>query len=217
MAEEVTRELRWFFEGSAPTKVSAWFEQLSGGADLIKVKERTDVYFLVEGHEEFGVKLREGKLELKWRTLLAPFMTIDEKHSGKQVEWRKQGWECADHSEIEKLFLSPQLGGPRYAVKKLRHQRKYSVNYAENRGLTPVGFGKPYPDKAVLIELTHLTSEDGTAWTLGFDGIAAPERVDKVLLLAADELLKDYPGPSLSVDAWAGYPRWLLSKLPSGV
>lgn len=207
----ITRELRWFFDKDLPKRVAEWYEYELPGNALYSPGPRTDLYFLVKDRPDFGLKLREGKLQLKWRTFTRSFSTSDGRVRGVQATWHKDEWEFTNPKKVRKEFTRAlDLKGPRYAVKKDRKQRKYSVS--TNCRLRAVSIEKQ-PVRVAVIELTTLSVPDGTAWTLGFDVIAVQEEVDEVLQCALDKLLKDYPGPTLSKKSWAGYPKWLLRKL----
>ncbi|MGL4619835.1 MAG: hypothetical protein ACRCZS_12370, partial [Chroococcidiopsis sp.] len=60
-------ELRWFISGELPLEVSSWFEQDKLGGQLQAPETREDVYLYVPECEYMGLKLRQGRLEIKWR------------------------------------------------------------------------------------------------------------------------------------------------------
>ncbi len=210
-SEYITRELRWFFDEKLPAEVERWFEHDLPGDNVYSPGPRTDLYFLVKDKPDFGLKLREGKLQLKWRTFMEPFSTSDRQAQGVESTWHKDEWEFSSAENVRAGFTEPSdLKGPRIEVWKDRKQRKYSVSETCELVAVPIN---DRPARVAVIELTTLDTEYGPAWTLGFDAIGTPEAVEEILQCAADKLLADYPGPALTEESWAGYPKWLLRKL----
>ena len=73
-----SQEVRWFFDGTATQHESLkrWFEtivpipQRPGVGPLVwqgRLDDQPDVYLLVPGSDDMGIKWREGKLQMKGR------------------------------------------------------------------------------------------------------------------------------------------------------
>ena len=56
-------EIRWFFKGEVPKEISEWFAGLDGIFE--KQETRTDLYFQLENSASLGIKIREGRFEIK--------------------------------------------------------------------------------------------------------------------------------------------------------
>jgi len=59
-------EIRWFFEGPLPSTVESWFHSQALEQFLIPAQKLTDVYLRSRDYN-LGLKLREGRFEIKWR------------------------------------------------------------------------------------------------------------------------------------------------------
>ena len=71
------------------------------------------------------------------------------------------------------------------------------------------------PDRVAIIELTDLMEislGQIPAWTLGLDAIGPKHQLEEVLAFAVDGLMENYPGPELTEENCAGYPKWLLQS-----
>ncbi|MBC8503531.1 MAG: hypothetical protein ISR58_17985 [Anaerolineales bacterium] len=63
-----TVEVRWFYQGVIPSDIQTWFDQkVVEGIEPINQPSRTDQYLLQGHNASLGVKLREGRVEIKQR------------------------------------------------------------------------------------------------------------------------------------------------------
>ncbi len=63
----LSNELRWFYPGKLPENIQLWFQQNCLIDPLKSPEEREDVYLYSPGCDYLGIKLRQGRLEVKWR------------------------------------------------------------------------------------------------------------------------------------------------------
>ena len=203
-------EIRWFFEGDVPDAVRRWFEGLAGGlASPVKQKkeERTDTY-LVTQDKNVGVKLREEKLEIKWRTGHRRFSATGEKVSGQAEDWCKRTWSDKGKTPAEKTgeTVTHEAGFPWVDVKKVRRQCKLAL--AEGK-LVPV---EGWAEQAFLVELTSLSLRRKSWWSLGVDVLADEKEAMQSLRQGAEALFADYSGPDLDTGNSYGYPEWIWQQ-----
>ena len=59
-----TREVRWFVDHPVP-QVQRWFEELPPTSYTRESRE--DIYLVLPGRSDLGLKFRENRLELKFR------------------------------------------------------------------------------------------------------------------------------------------------------
>src|SRR5690349_6007429 len=84
-------EVRWFHLDPPDEKeITGWFNQY--GKDFSGKWERADIYLLMDNLVTHGIKLREGKLEIKIRTHEWPSVVIARVHEGKINLWSKYGF-----------------------------------------------------------------------------------------------------------------------------
>ncbi|MCB0824286.1 MAG: hypothetical protein KDC09_16435, partial [Bacteroidales bacterium] len=58
-----TAEIRWFYKGEIPADFLKWFGGFNGLFEEQAV--RTDLYLKMNENTNYGIKLREGKFEVK--------------------------------------------------------------------------------------------------------------------------------------------------------
>lgn len=198
-------ELRWFFTGPLPGEVIAWFEERTGFSGPPHV--RTDVYFPVFGAPHLGLKLRGGKLELKWRGETKPF-ALSGVAEGTAEWWSKAVWPYTDGERVEAGFARLP-GEMRLAVDKERRQQ--AVSLRDNGEVTCDEAG----ERGALVELTAVEAGE-PGWTLGVDVLSPPDEAETVLQSIMAWWLQDYPGPAPAEAVSRGYPAWVLERSGAG-
>lgn len=216
MAADIdAREIRWFFDGTVPEKVSAWFKSGLTGVQIEKERPREDLYLIWNGRDNVGLKFREGELELKLRQSAQDVKSVDGRAVGVEERWEKMGWQY-DHGQIDEVlrrFSTSGQKGERVNVSKVRQRGRYELDSSGR--LKPVN-PRERPARVVVIELTDLTVDGKQAWTLAFDVIGPANELSDIRFKAIEILLRDYPGPELTLARSYGYPRWLQSQFGRG-
>jgi hypothetical protein len=145
-----TLEVRWFLEGKIPTPVRQWFSDECPGEPITDSETRVDCYFYLPGCDGTNLKLRQQKLELKWRKSALGVRQFGEKlgtgenlnsWQGNLERWLK--WSYADLSMLDDVKNQPWL-----KVRKTRSQRCY---------------------QDVNCEITQLEIKGKNYWSLGFE------------------------------------------------
>lgn len=199
-------EARWFIEGSLPDEVLRWFK---AGQVLESEGVQVHEYLVFPECQSVGVKLREGRFEIK--AILAPAQPLgpDPGIQGKTDQWMK--WSLASEG-LQTLEPALHQSGLWLKVRKERILRKFSADRGPLREIsTPPGF---FPGSGANIELTRLEVEANPRFwfSLGFEAFGPPAVADKVLLEALRLFLKDHgrpPGISLREENSLSYPAWL--------
>ena len=60
----VFREMRWFLTGPVSSEAWTWFDGLPG-KNVKRAYPRQDIYLVIPDREDLGLKVREGRLEIK--------------------------------------------------------------------------------------------------------------------------------------------------------
>ncbi len=215
MGSLVSREMRWFLEGPIPDAARDWFDGLPGKGKKVKRSyPRQDIYLAIPDRPDLGLKLREGRLEIKIRSGPgSPCPLLDGAVTGTGEDWQKHKWDYKDRiGEISTPFKK----GMRVRLIKSRVQRKYEVKKSQ---LSPVKMDKK-PDEVFLVELTELHSEAVDKkesrspmrrdWTIACEAIASSRRVQQVLETGVKKLFRAYNGPPLRHKDSYGYPQFAL-------
>lgn len=191
-----TAEIRWFYPGRLPSDVLAWFQQ--GHARRVEPAGRTDRYLGAVDTDGLGVKLREGRVEVKQRFRSPDLVTLAEGVAGYLEHWRKWSFALAPESGEETASW--------IAVSKERWLRRYSL--LKDGGLEVVPPSR-YPDRACDLEVTQVRAGGQVWWTLGFEAFGQTSALRDILLGAAEEILRTPPPMPLTAETSYSYPRWL--------
>ncbi len=179
-------EIRWFYPSKLPAAISDWFEQDELGGKLQAPEEREDVYLYSPGCEYLGIKLRQGRLEIKWRNAELDIVRLGEGLEGKLEKWGK--WMCEDPSQ-ESFKPEAVLGKLSWvSVKKVRLQRLYDD---------------------CAMEITQLNVKGNDWWSLAFETLGAEATKLEQLKTIATQAFETYNGSQLQAQDSYAYPSWL--------
>jgi hypothetical protein len=199
-----TAEVRWFTQGAIPSEVLRWFHE--SGKAFEEQPLRVDYYLRIVEGESLGVKLREGRLEIKQRQGKPEIVHFDKHIIGWVERWRKWSFELAGTSSV--------LDGMRTSanhwigVRKERKLRTYLVT----------GKGSVTSDRAggnILHGCGWELAKIGIGgigeawWSLGFEAFGLEVELRDILLHVAGPILRKKATPIFDLDNSYGYPRWL--------
>ncbi|PPS46027.1 hypothetical protein [Chroococcidiopsis sp. TS-821] len=196
-----TAELRWFYPGKLPQHVSQWFEQEQLGY-LPPAEKREDIYLYVPESDFVGIKLRQGRLEIKWRKAQLGDLQFG-KITGNAEKWAK--WLCEDASH-ESFQPQAVVGKKAWVkIKKVRTQHKYQLS--PEREVIAIGIDE-VSDRTCNVELTELEVDRDLWWSLAFEASTTDESLLETLKYVAEWIFKSYPGELHRKNSYA-YPTWL--------
>jgi hypothetical protein len=194
-------EARWFIFGPLPETLRTWFEQ--GMLVEADKKTRTDHYLFLPGTASIGVKLREGKFEVKRRDADFGIAPIGSRATGRLGLWRKWSFTVADKGGEK----APD--GHWFSIEKKRLLRKYIL---ENGGFRSVDPAKIFTEFGCTVELTTLKVRDVDWWSFGFEAFGPDEnRLRETLEQVATNCLDGLDHPGLSGENSYDYPEWMAS------
>ncbi|MBD1881067.1 hypothetical protein [Coleofasciculus sp. FACHB-T130] len=185
-----TIEMRWFYPSKIPIEIERWFNQDSLGGQIKSPEDREDWYLYLPNSDYLGIKLRQGKLEIKWRQAELKVLRFGDLVEGKAGKWAK--WTCED--PISKCFIPAEVVGKEswLSVKKKRSQRVY---------------------QDCTVELTQLQINGKDWWSLAFEATGEDDKSMDNLQAVASQVFQTYRGAGLrSQDSYA-YPQWLCSAI----
>ncbi len=206
-------EARWFIAKVLPDGVLSWFR---AGQALESEGVQVHEYLLFPDCETVGVKVREGKLEIKAMASAPRPLSRDLGVSGRTDQWVK--WSFASEG-LKTLDPALHRSGRWLKVRKDRFLRKFS---ADMGGLVEVtAKQRPLPANGCNVELTRITVEANPRFwfSLAFEAFGPPEGTVKILETAIHSFFQEHdraPGIRLSQRNSLGYPAWLvkLTKKP---
>ena len=199
-------ETRWFIPGPLPDEVFSWFK---AGQALESEGVQVHEYLLFPDCQSVGVKLREGRFEIKAILAATHPLSPDLGIKGGIEQWVK--WSFASEG-LQTLDPALHQSGRWLKVRKERFLRKFSADTGRLVQITaPPG---SLPGSGCNIELTRIEVEaNPRLWfSLGFEAFGPPAVADKILLDALHLFFQDHgrvPGISLSEGNSLSYPAWL--------
>jgi hypothetical protein len=223
-----TLEVRWFCPGPLAENGSALEDWLrshpkydgSGAPAAIAwapapPASRQDRYLVVPGHDDMGIKWREGRLEIKGREAVLGHQWFAPGIEGWCERWLK--WSYAGEA-IERRFgglFRDRAANGIVTVEKRRLQRHLRLDPS---GVVVEVSPGDQRERGIDVELAQvrIAGRPGELhWSLAFEAFpsdAASERFAQVVRF----FLEGCPALPLSADRSMSYPRWLLDFDRSG-
>ncbi|UVC19413.1 hypothetical protein [Mesorhizobium onobrychidis] len=200
-------EIRWFHSGPIPGTVSEWFRRQPS---IKKEDLRTDTYLVLPGSKRVGVKLRQGRFEVKAERDPPREVTFKNDVAGYTDAWIKFSLEDTAVAALESAIIAS--GAPLFYIDKDRSLQRYSFDKGRPE---PVESKEPLPNEGCLFELTALDYGKHKFWTLGFEAFGAVDRQSAYVFETAEHIFaaEDCPSP-LRLEASFSYPVWLMSLPP---
>jgi hypothetical protein len=210
-----TIETRWFFAGPSQRhpELRHWFETCTPFAvsgDVAKpewrgrVRGEPDVYLLMPGCTDMGVKWREGTLQIKGRVADLGDRRFGDRHQGRVQRWIK--WTYLEVPAAYRALFddTADAGLETASVHKTRALRMISLDSGGPEEVAP-GI---VLEHGVGVEMTDLELHGERFCSIAFeafpDDAASVAGFDSVVAGFLDQF-----GQSLPVEASLSYPEWL--------
>lgn len=204
-----TAEVRWFSWGTAPRAVLDWLER---GIGLPEPQTpRRDHYLHLLDNASLGIKLREGRIEIKRRTQQRGTARFAENVVGIVEHWRKWSFPISPSS--------PQAGAHTWltpatdwiAVDKARRLRRYGL--APDGTLSQVSLER-MPQRGCEFELSEVRAAGDTWWSVCLEAFG-PEKglEDSLYAVATLYLTRDWP-VAMEEGQSCGFPDWIDRMAP---
>lgn len=215
-------EVRWFFDGAlgaAAADVEAWYAG-GGAADARRSGPlwpdggRTDRYLVLPGVDDLGIKLRDGRFEVKGRVSDLGARSFAQGMHGRTEHWVKwshplkdaspeggvaHGWPLADADRLVPV-------GKRRVVTYLAVASREPVE-------PPFDLARTGP--IIGFELARLRLAEATAethWSVAFEAFPYGPDLHEPFAGAVGTLLSGWPSPPLSAERSMSYPAWLARR-----
>ena len=210
-----TVEVRWFYEGPIPPEVLAWFQR--GGQGPEEPSCRVDYYLRLADWDSLGIKLREGRLEVKQRCRQYGMVRLHERVAGRVEHWRK--WSFALDRADGGLASLAVPASAWIEVRKERRLRTYRLG-GDDADIDPdrlrsaasevvaVRAGS-LPDRGCDWELTAVRAGDEAWWSVCFEAFGGGPALRETLLVVARHVLDDGAPCGFDAGHSFGYPGWL--------
>ena len=200
-------EIRWFLEGDAVAALLAWFE----ASALVREEDpRIDSYLVLPGCATCGVKIRQGRVEVKAEVTRPESVTYQNGLSGRRGSWVKWSSGIAGAP-----ILGERRGPERWVqVEKSRILRLFAVGEVLSEQ-TPAERIEMPGCQVELAALRVLAAGDEwdraeSWWSVCLEAFAAPQEVLATLDRVAGAALLQPLAGHLPAVASMPYPEWLL-------
>jgi hypothetical protein len=215
-----SHEVRWFFEGQANQHESLkhWFETAAPipknpgvGPPVWKgrLDDKPDVYLLVPGSDDMGIKWREGELQIKGRLSSLGTHVFCGRHQGKIERWIKWSY-AATLEAYQRLFIGgKETGLVTASVQKTRALRKMRLDTMT--GKAQEVDGQALVDRGLGCELTNLKVAGKAYCSLAFEGFPNDTAMDDAFIQAVESFLSGLTALDLAAACSQSYPAWLAS------
>jgi hypothetical protein len=197
-----TMEVRWFYQGVIPPKVATWFQQAAHPP--VEEPRRVDYYLRLEEERALGIKLREGRVEIKQRFHEGGVVRFQEQAAGVMEGWGKWSFPLA---ETEGWPASGVGASPAWiGVQKERKLRR--VRLTGDREMVAIPPAE-WPERGCDFELVRIRVRGQEWWSVCFESFGDPSSLLENLLLTAKRILGDGTPLPLEAESSYAYPHWL--------
>ncbi|QNF35534.1 hypothetical protein HUW51_23540 [Adhaeribacter swui] len=206
-------EIRWFFNNL--TEVNAlekWFN--SRNLFFAGNWDRADIYLWQPGLEKLGIKIREGKVEVKVLLADKGEWPLAAENSGLANDWVKYSFGLQESDEENKKLLQQFSSATLKTendlwvrVDKERLLQKYAINLAEKH-IQPIA-PDAWPEEGCGVELTKVKINEQTYYTFGLEAFSKSHQESGNLRFVLNMLLPEIPGQNLKAQQSYSYPSFL--------
>jgi len=190
-------ETRWFLQGTPPPEVLRWFKDEMAVAQ----PSRVDTYLHTAKTPCLGIKLREGRIEIKQRVRQLGPHTFHPHVTGMVERWNKWGFPVNAAGTAAETQSDPWI-----PVVKERILRRYQIITGGEIRAVP---GWLFPLQRSSIEITNIVLNDAPWWSLGLEVVGTDVDLFKALKATAAIAFKSSGFPPLSATQSYSYPKWL--------
>lgn len=213
----MTREIRWFFDGSLAdtgAATAAWFTQSVARGEkspAISPEDwRTDRYLFLPQVDDLGIKLRQDRWEIKGRHALIGIQRFGEGIEGEVACWTKwaiaaPGESGGGHSAIAACAIVD------IAKQRIRRAARFTQDGAFEIAARQENAAREI-DRGLHMELTRIRvagARRDSHWSLGFEAFPDDPSACALFAEAICALLEGCPAKPLSAEGSMSYPRWL--------
>jgi hypothetical protein len=197
-----TAEVRWFYRGRVPPEVEAWFHQ--GAGKVQRHPAREDHYLRLSDTYALGVKLRQGRIEVKQRIRRPGVVRFHERVTGIVEHWRKWSFQLAEPSRALSSIALPTTSW--ISVRKERVLRTYRLTIDK---LVVPASAREALRQGCEMELTRVHVAEQDWWTLAFESFGEESVLQQQLELVARHVFAADKPPSFNASQSRGYADWL--------
>lgn len=193
-------EVRWFIKGKIPISVFDWFIGLN--KNHVNQPERTDYYLNLKSDDSLGIKLREGRVEIKQQTKHIGNISPGKNVIGIAGKWQKWSFEL---KEANNILSNEILNNDWISITKNRLLVNYGIS--EDNIVTqkePIIY-----KNGCITEITSVYANNENWWSLGLEAYGEENRLLDNLVLISHLVLSDKSNIKFTLENSLSYPAWI--------
>ena len=198
-----TTEVRWFYQGAVPPTVWQWFA--APNREISAQPPRIDYYLRIVDGDGLGIKLREGRIEVKQRYDQQGTVHFGDRVAGKVEQWRKWSFPLAEAEHMMAELdegLSSWVGV--YKEREVRTLQMIDGAVVDVSGTVFLDHGCGWEVAQVRLETTN-----ALWWSVGFEAFGEEAVRGEMIGAIAGHILAMDNAPVLELKDSCGYPKWL--------
>ncbi len=174
-----------------------------------RLNDEPDIYLMVPGSDDMGIKWREGKLQIKGCVSSLGTQVFCGRHHGVVERWMR--WSYANTPPAyQRLFLTGKEAGlVTVSVRKTRALRKMRLDTLTGKP-EEVDVGT-FVDRGLGFELTNLEVAGKAYCSLAFEAFPNDSAIDAAFTQAVEDLLNELTKIDFTAAHSWSYPAWLGS------
>jgi hypothetical protein len=165
---------------------------------------RIDYYLRLTEHNDLGIKLREGRIEIKQRAEQFGVEHLHECVHGLVEGWQKWSFGVNDIGDGLNDLAGPHPAW--IAIRKARRLRRYLV---DGNGDVFTVTGTEIAPQACNIELAEVVIHGETWWSLAFEAYGPRADLHATFARVAQHTLRETAVPNLDAEHSYGYAQWI--------
>ena len=206
-------EIRWFFKNKFEVElIEKWFNSQS---QVFADKwDRADIYLWQPGLDKVGIKIREGKVEVKVLLADRGEVPFSNHNAGLVNDWVKYSFGLqesdAENQNLLHQFSAGKLNTDKplwVRVDKERLLLKFSVNPAD-KSVQRVP-ENTWPPEGCGVELTRIKVNQQTFYTFGLEAFSNTQLERCNLEVTLERIMPDMPVSGLRRQQSYSYPGFL--------
>jgi hypothetical protein len=202
-----TVEVRWFYKGVMPDDIMS--KILPKEQELTEQPLRKDHYYCDTSSSMVGIKIREGRIEIKSCSNDYGNVKFNKQIEGRVEHWQKWSFNIEETDLNYRDVL--EAASSWIGVTKERKLCRYRI--CDNR--LSILSENEYSEMVCHFELTNIIIRGADWWSLAFEAYGEGSSLFDNLVRTVKHVFSDVDLPLFKVNDSFSYPKWLELYLKS--
>lgn len=210
-----SHEVRWFLEGSIERHpdLKKWVEHGASNPRWAgRLGGKPDVYVVIPGAADMGIKWREGQLQVKGLESALGTQVFSGGHIGKVERWTKWSYSGKTIEDAFNPWFAHGSSGPRIVeVFKTRCLRKLRINPFTSEQVEVEA--DALIERGGALEVTNLLVENQEWCSVAFEAFPNDPAMHEDFTRLVNEFVKSLHDVRLQESNSKSYPDWLQNLI----